>query len=101
MSYDRVSRLFRQVRKSASIVRETESRYQPRLHDLRHTAAVHRVVAWYRAGADVQRWLQPLSTYLGHIDIASTQRYLSMTPELLVEANHRFEQYARPGTRHD
>jgi hypothetical protein len=34
-----------------------------------------------------------LSTYLGHVDIASTQRYLTMTPELLREASQRLAQY--------
>jgi site-specific recombinase XerD len=58
-------------------------------------------VAWYRAGSNVQRMLLPLSTYLGHVDIQSTQRYLSMTPELLNEAGHRFEHYAKWGIRHD
>jgi len=42
-----------------------------------------------------------LATYLGHVDLASTQRYLTMTPELLHEASQRFEQYARPEVRHD
>jgi integrase/recombinase XerD len=59
------------------------------------TAAVHRVLHWYRTGADVQRLLLPLATYLGHVEIASTQRYLTMTPELLHEAGKRFEQYAQ------
>ena len=80
----------------AGIRRDDGARYQPRLHDLRHTAAVHRLIAWYRAGADVQRLLPHLATYLGHVDLASTQRYLTMTPELLQEASRRFEQYARP-----
>ena len=71
-----------------------KGRYQPRLHDLRHTFAVHRLIAWYRSGADVQRLLPGLSTHLGHVDLASTQRYLTMTPELLVEASLRFELYA-------
>ena len=65
-----------------------------RLHDLRHTAAVHRVVAWYRTGQDVQRLLPQLAAYLGHLDIRSTQRYLQMTPELLQAASQRFAQYA-------
>jgi len=68
-------------------------RRQPRIHDLRHTFAVHRVVAWYRSGLDVQRLLPGLSTHLGHVDLASTQIYLTMTPELLVEASLRFERY--------
>lgn len=76
-------------------VRRQNARYQPRLHDLRHTFAVHRLTAWYRTGADVQRLLPALSTHLGHIDLAGTQRYLTMTPELLAEASLRFEGYAQ------
>ena len=41
--------------------------YQPRLHDLRHTFAVHRLTSWYRQGADVQKLLPQLSVYLGHV----------------------------------
>ncbi len=67
---------------------------QGRLHDLRHTFAVHRLLAWYREGADVQRCLPHLSTYLGHARIACTQRYLTMIPALLEQASQRFERYA-------
>jgi len=66
---------------------------QPRLHDLRHAFSVHRLVVWYRQGADVQRLLPQLATYLGHVHLAATQRYLTMTPELLQEACQRFESY--------
>jgi integrase/recombinase XerD len=45
----------------------------------------------------VQRLLPFLSTYLGHIDVAATQRYLAMTPELLYEASLRFQRYATEG----
>jgi site-specific recombinase XerD len=38
--------------------------------------------------------LPQLATYLGHLDIRSTQRYLHMTPELLQAASQRFAQYA-------
>jgi integrase/recombinase XerD len=76
-------------------VRRTDgTRLQPRIHDLRHTFAVHRLTSWYRQGADVQRLLPFLSVYLGHVHIRATQVYLSMTPELLEEAGNRFEQYA-------
>ncbi len=70
-------------------------RCQPRQHDLRHAAAVHRLVYWYRQGADVQRLLPQLAKYLGHVHITATERYLTLTAELLQEANKRFEQYAR------
>ena len=87
---------FCRLRHRADIHRHDGARYQPRLHDLRHTFAVHRLVAWYREGADVQRLLPQLSTYLGHVHISATQRYLTMTPDLLYQASVRFEQYAQP-----
>ena len=89
--------IFRRLRVSAGVIRHDGGRYQPRLHDLRHAFAVHRLVSWYRQGADVQRLLPQLATYLGHLHIAATQRYLTMTPELLHEAGQRFERYAREG----
>lgn len=72
-----------------------------RVHDLRHTFAVHRLLAWYREGANVQRCLPHLSTYLGHARIACTQRYLTMIPELLEQASRRFETYARGEAPHE
>ena len=94
-------RAFVRLRTIAGIAREDGARYQPRLHDLRHAMAVHRLVAWYREGADVQRLLPQLATYLGHVDVAATQRYLAMTPELLREASRRFERYAQPEVSHE
>jgi site-specific recombinase XerD len=61
------------------------------MRHLRHAFAAHRLVAWYRQGADVQHLLPQLTTYLGHVHLAATQRYLTMTPELLQEASQRFE----------
>ena len=55
---------------------------------------MHRVVTWYREGKDVQQLLPSLATYLGHVSIVSTQRYLQMTPELLHQASLRFARYA-------
>jgi integrase len=94
-------RAFVRLRDIAGIAREDGARYQPRLHDLRHSMAVHRLLAWYREGADVQRLLPQLATYLGHVDVAATQRYLTMTPELLREASQRFERYAQPEVHHE
>lgn len=95
LTYQHVVTLFQRVRSRAGIVCPLGELRPPRLHDLRHTAAVHRVLAWYRAGKDVQQFLPYLATYLGHADIASTQRYMQMTPELLQEASHRFAAYAQ------
>ena len=91
---------FRRLRNLAGVRRSDASSRQPRLHDLRHTFAVHRLTEWYKTGADVQTFLPALSTYLGHVDLHSTQCYLTMTPELLSEANHRFQDYVYGG-RHE
>lgn len=88
---------FKRLCRRAGVRRKDASRFVPRLHDLRHTFAVHRLTACYRDGGDVQRLLPQLATYLGHVDIDSTQRYLTLTPELLSQASTRFEQYAAPG----
>jgi site-specific recombinase XerD len=91
---------FKQMRERAEVRRSDGARYQPRLHDLRHAFALTRLVRWYREGADVQRLLPQLATYLGHVHITGTQRYLSMTPELLQQASLRFERFFFGGTDH-
>jgi integrase len=93
-----VNTAFLRLRRAAGICGAGGGRQSPRLHDLRHSFAVHRLTAWYQQGADVQRLLPVLSTYLGHTDLAGTQVYLSMTPELLRQASSRFEHYARGGS---
>ena len=95
-----VEKAFRRVREYAGVSRDDGARYQPRLHDLRHSFAVHRLTSWYQQGADVQKLLPQLATYLGHTNIAATQVYLTMTPQLLHEASVRFEQYAFQEVHH-
>ena len=92
--YDKVLSRFQHVRRAAGISCPVGELRPPRLHDIRHTAAVHRVIAWYRSGQDVQRLLPQLAAYLGHVNIRSTQRYLQMTPDLLQAASRRFATYA-------
>lgn len=96
-----VEDIFTRIREKAGIRRNDGARYQPRLHDLRHTFAVHRLTAWYQQGADVQKLLPVLSVYLGHTHLAATSIYLTMTPALLEEAGRRFEQYALKEVCHD
>lgn len=88
---------FCRLRVHANVRRDDGARYQPRLHDLRHSSATHRLLSWYKNGADVQRLLPQLATYLGHIDLSGTQRYLTLTPPLLQQAGERFERYALGG----
>ncbi len=94
ISLSRLEKVFARLREHAGVQRPPGARWQPRLHDLRHAFAVHRLVAWYHEGADVQACLPLLSTYLGHVNLTGTQAYLTMTPELLAEAAKRFERYA-------
>lgn len=92
--------VFKRLREEAGVSRSTDARFQPRLHDFRHTFAVVRLVTWYREGKNVQRLLPHLSIYLGHARLNDTQRYLTMTTELLEQASICFEQYARPEGPH-
>jgi integrase/recombinase XerD len=87
---------FKRICEHVGVRRTDGSRFAPRLHDLRHSFAVHRLTACYREGGNVQRLLPQLSTYLGHVHIGCTQRYLTLTPELLGQASQRFEQYGVP-----
>lgn len=66
----------------------------PRLHDLRHSFAVGTLTRWYRLGLDPTTRLLALSTFLGHVDVSSTAVYLTTTPELLEQANRRFQTFA-------
>jgi site-specific recombinase XerD len=66
---------------------------RPRVHDLRHSAAVRRLYLWYLEGKNVQSLLPVLVTYLGHSNVSCTAVYLTTTAELLVQASARFEQH--------
>ena len=89
---------FARLLKAAGIHHERKDGLQsPCLHSFRHTAAVHRLESWYRQGADVQRLLPVLSTWLGHAHLDGTQVYLSMTPELLHAASVRFDDHVNGG----
>ncbi|ALC16221.1 putative phage integrase [Desulfuromonas soudanensis] len=86
-----VNLTFRQLLRRCAIPHNEHA--GPRIHDLRHTFAVHRLLAWYRDGQDVNARLPWLATYLGHVDIHSTQVYLRATPELTEEVARRFHDY--------
>lgn len=64
---------------------------RPRVHDMRHTFAVRRVLAWYEAGEDVQAKLPLLATYMGHVHFEDTTYYLTAGAELIEKAAGRFE----------
>lgn len=57
----------------------------PRVHDLRHTFAVHSLIKLSKSGHDLYSALPVLSTYLGHKSIGSTERYVRLTAEMYPE----------------
>jgi integrase len=85
-----MSKTFRTLRAKASITPRCGSR-PARLGDLRHTFAVTTLLSWHRAGADVQRQLPVLSTYMGHLNPRHTYWYLEATPELMALVAERLE----------
>ncbi|MGZ4267550.1 MAG: tyrosine-type recombinase/integrase [Solirubrobacteraceae bacterium] len=66
-------------------------RCRPRMHDIRHSFAVRTLLDWHATGADVQARLPSLSTYMGHVNPASTYYYLTAAPELLALVARRLE----------
>jgi integrase/recombinase XerD len=87
--------LVRVLRRAGLKPAHGSGRAGPRVHDLRHAFVVHRMLTWYQAGINPQPRLPYLATYLGHKDINSTLVYLTVTQELLQQANERFRQHSR------
>lgn len=88
-----VERMFRDILVEAGLREPTG--HGPRLHDLRATFAVTRLLEWYRDGCNVMNRLPLLSTYLGHACVSDTEVYLRITTALLEQANTRFYDFAR------
>jgi len=98
LRYGMVRKAVLHAQTHAGIIKEGGAGHQgPVLHALRHAFAVERLLAWYRAGANVRAQLPHLSVYLGHLGMVETYRYLSATPELLTIASERFGRYAETG----
>jgi integrase len=91
-AYATAEYLLRQIIRSAGLKPEA-GRRGPRVHDLRHSFVVHRMLDWYRRGLNPQSRLPYLATYLGHRGIHSTLVYLTITQELLAEAGERFRNF--------
>jgi len=82
---------FRQLLEKCGIIHNKHT--GPRIHDLRHTFAVHRLLTWYRDKQDVNARLPALATYMGHVNVCSTHIYLRPTAELLEQVNNRFHDH--------
>lgn len=71
------------------------SRRPPRLHDMRHTYALHALLRWYRDDVDPQARLPVLAAAMGHVSIRSTAYYLPFLEPLAQAASRRFARHAR------
>ena len=67
----------------------------PRIHDLRHTFVVRRVMLWHAQGVDVDPQMLALSTYVGHAMVTNTYWYLTGVPELMAVAAVKFEAFTQ------
>ena len=82
--------IFRELLEKAGI--EHGGRGQgPRLHELRHSFAVHRLESWYRSGEDLNAKLPLLATYLGHKSLVGTQAYLQLTRTIHTDIADKLE----------
>ena len=72
---------FRRFLWAAGIAHQGRGR-GPRLHDLRHSFAVHCLRQWVVNGVDLTVALPYLSAYMGHVGLKSTQGYLRLTADL-------------------
>jgi len=82
LSKQTVLRTFRLVAQSLHIGPNALGRL-PRVHDLRHTFAVHAIERSPIGRDRVERHMVALATYLGHANIRCTYWYLEATPRLL------------------
>jgi integrase len=70
--------IFCGVRETLQI--QTATKHPPRLYDLRHTFATHRLYQWMREGKDLYAMLPYLSSYMGHSSLSHTYYYIHLIP---------------------
>ena len=92
--YDQARYAFNQIR--IRLGWNHSSGRSPRLYDLRHTFACHRLLAWYQEGIDVHSAMPLLATYLGHTKVTDTYWYLTAIPALMAIVSEHFEHWAAP-----
>lgn len=96
LSLRQVNRVFQRLRDRMSWINRG-AHAAPRVHDLRHTFVVRRVLLWHTQGVDIDQAMLALSTYVGHAMVTNTYWYLTGVPELMALAANKFESLT-PGT---
>jgi integrase len=90
LSGRQVDRMFAALRNALGWVNRG-MHHAPRVHDLRHTFVVRRILLWLQEGIDVDEAMLSLSTYVGHAMVTNTYWYLQAVPELMAVAGRQFE----------
>ncbi|MFI3263050.1 MAG: tyrosine-type recombinase/integrase [Rikenellaceae bacterium] len=62
-------------------------RHGPRVHDFRHTFAVHSLMKQVKAGKDIYCLLPIISVFMGHKTLLGTEAYVRLTSEMFPELN--------------
>lgn len=76
-----VYKWFRKVLSESGIPHQGDHK-GPRVHDLRHTFAVHSLVKMTQSGLDLYYSLPLLSIFLGHKSLDATNHYVRLTAEV-------------------
>ena len=63
----------------------------PRIHDFRHTYAVHCLKKWAEQEKDLTAYLPVLKTYMGHYSFEETAYYLRMTADVFPHITLKLE----------
>jgi integrase len=99
LSTHQVDRVFSSFRTQLGW-RNRGAHHAPRVHDLRHSFVVHRILAWQSQGIDIDQAMLSLSTYVGHAMVTNSYWYLTAIPDLMAIAGKKFESTMAPGARH-
>lgn len=75
------------------VLKDCDIPYTARVHDFRHTFAVHTLNRWAREGSDIYVLLPILSKYMGHATISGTENYLRLTAEIYPDIVKSFEEH--------
>lgn len=89
-SHSTVTHMWNQMLHSAGIPKNDDG---PRIHDLRHTFAVHCLKKWVDDGEQVNALLPVLSSYMGHVNLSSVNKYLRLTADVFPDITRRIEKY--------
>ena len=65
--------------------------FGPRIHDFRHTFAVHCLKKWVTEDKDLMVYLPILRTYMGHFSFGETAYYLRLTADVFPQITMKLE----------